>query len=375
MRTTQRLVAAVVACAALTLTGLTSLPASADPSPSSTSATTWLSGELTNGLFHFVVTDPPPGFEYDEYGLSLDGGFAALSAGNTAVGAQVRDAVAAHVEDYITGEAFGDPGSTYAGATAKALAYAQVSGGVPTSFGGVNLVTRLEALVTPGGRLADVSTFGDQANTIGQSFGARGLTTAGSAKAPDVTAFLLKQQCPAGFFRLHFAADAPCAANTDPDTDVTAFVMLNLQNQGQKPEVKAAIDRAAAWLLATQASDGSFGGGGVTAAPTPTAPGSPRGPWVSPAGWRPRTRQRRTSGDSRCRPGRPARSAPRSARSPTTAPPGPWDRARGSPTRPATSGDEPPRRPHPAWLGSRLPRRRCRSRRRSGSSGAATPRG
>jgi hypothetical protein len=276
MRTTLRRVAASSAGAALALTGLaglTSSPASADPSPSSTSATNWLAGELTNGLFHFVVTDPPPGFEYDEYGLSLDGGFAALTAGNNAVAGQVRDAVAAHIDDYITGDAFGDPGSTYAGATAKALTYAQASGGAPTSFGGVNLVTRLESLVQPSGRLADVSTFGDLANTIGQSFAARGLTTAGSAKAADVTSFLLKQQCPAGFFRLEFAADAPCTANTDPDTDVTAFVMLNLQNQGQKPDVKAAIDRAAAWLLATQAGDGSFGGGAVTAAPNTNSTG------------------------------------------------------------------------------------------------------
>ena len=74
-------------------------------------------------------------------------GFAELGTGNTAVAAQVRDAVAAHINDYITGEGFGDPGSTYAGPTAKALAYAQASGGTPTSFGGVNLVTRLESVV------------------------------------------------------------------------------------------------------------------------------------------------------------------------------------------------------------------------------------
>jgi hypothetical protein len=274
--TTLRRIATLSAGAALALSGLTGLassPASADQSPSGTSATSWLTGELTNGLFHFVVTDPPPGFEYDDYGLSIDGGFAELSAGNTAVAAQVRDAVATHISDYITGEAFGDPGSTYAGPTAKALVYAQSTGGTPTSFGGVNLVSRLESTVATGGRLADVSTFGDNANTIGQSFAARGLTTAGSAKAADVTSFLLKQQCPAGFFRLHFNGDAACAANTDPDTDVTAFAMLNLQNQSQKPEVASALARAATWLTTTQAADGSFGGGGVTAAPNTNSTG------------------------------------------------------------------------------------------------------
>src|SRR3954447_24900100 len=108
--TTLRRLAVVAAGTALVLSGLTGLassPASADQSPSGTSATTWLTGELTNGLFHFVVPNPPGAdIEYDDYGLSIDAGFAELSAGNTAVATQVRDAVATHISDYITGEAF-----------------------------------------------------------------------------------------------------------------------------------------------------------------------------------------------------------------------------------------------------------------------------
>jgi hypothetical protein len=219
-----------------------------------------LAGELTGGLMH------NPNFGgFDDYGLSVDTGFAELAMGNTAVAGQIRDAVATHINDYITGEAFGDAGSTYAGPTAKALVYAQESGGTPTSFGGVNLVSRLESVVSASGRLVDVSSFGDNANTIGQSFAARGLLTAGSAKTADVTAYMLKQQCPAGFFRLALD-DAQCAVNTSPDTDVTALAMLNLQGQSAKPEVSAALAKAATWLLSTQAADGSFGGGGLTAA-------------------------------------------------------------------------------------------------------------
>src|SRR5690349_4644527 len=165
MSTTLRRFAALSVGSALALSGITALtqsPASADPSPAYGSANTWLAGELTNGLFHFVIDqDPDPDIEYDDYGLSIDAGFAELGTGNTAVATQVRDAVATHINDYITGEAFGDAGSTYAGPTAKALAYAQATGGTPTSFGGVNLVTRLESVVGAGGRLADVSTFGD----------------------------------------------------------------------------------------------------------------------------------------------------------------------------------------------------------------------
>ena len=64
---------------------------------------------------------------------------------NTAVAAQIRDAVAAHVNDYITGERSVTTRSTYAGATAKALVFAQLAGVAPTSFGGVDLVSRLES--------------------------------------------------------------------------------------------------------------------------------------------------------------------------------------------------------------------------------------
>ncbi len=274
MRSTHRRVAALAApLLTLTLVGLAQ-PSYADPTPAYNSANAWLASELTNGLFHFVIDspNPDPDIEYDDYGLSIDAGFAALGTGGTAVATQIRDAVATHINDYITGEAFGDAGSTYAGPAAKALVYAQASGGVPTSFGGVNLVSRLEGVVGASGRLADVSTFGDNANTIGQSFAARGLTTAGSAKVGDVSAFLLKQQCPAGFFRLDLG-DTQCAVNTEPDTDVTAFAMLNLQNQSQKPEVSAALTKAAAWLVTTQAADGSFGGGAVTAAPNTNSTG------------------------------------------------------------------------------------------------------
>ncbi len=179
MRTTPRLVAAVAAGAALTLTGLSSLPASADSTPSSTSATTWLTGELTGGLMH------NPNFGgFDDYGLSIDTGFAELAMSNTTVAAQIRDALAAHINDYITGDAFGDPGSQYAGATAKALVFAQGSGGTPTSFGGVNLVTRLESLVGTSGRIADVTTFTDNANTSGSPSPRAGWRRRGAPRRP-----------------------------------------------------------------------------------------------------------------------------------------------------------------------------------------------
>src|SRR6188472_2306304 len=99
MSTTLRRFAALSVGSALALTGLIHSPAHADATPSGTAATSWLAGELTGGLMH------NPNFGgFDDYGLSVDTGFAELGTGNTAVAAQVRDAVAAHLNDYITGE-------------------------------------------------------------------------------------------------------------------------------------------------------------------------------------------------------------------------------------------------------------------------------
>ena len=267
MRTTTRRIAALVAAPALFL-GLASglAPAQADPSPSGTAAGTWLAGELTNGLMH------NPQFDFDDYGLTIDAGLAELSMGNTAAATQIRNAIAAHVNDYITGDGGGDPGSKYSGATAKTLVLAQRSGANPSSFGGVDLVSRLESLVAPSGRIGDVSTFGDFANSIGQSFAVEGLNNANSTKGGAATSYLLLQQCPAGFFRLDLG-DTQCADNADPDTDVTAFAMLALQTRRAQPAVDAALTKAVAWLKTTQAADGSFGGGAVTASPNTNSTG------------------------------------------------------------------------------------------------------
>ena len=184
MHTTLRRVAAVAA-PALVLSGLVSSPLPSavaappyDPAPVAAGAS-WLTGQLNAEA---CCRSAPAASTSTTTASASTPGFAELSTGNTAVATQIREAVAVHINDYITGEAFGDAGSTYAGPTAKALVYAQASGGTPTSFGGVNLVTRLESVTGASGRIADVSTFGDFANTIGQSFAARGLTTAGSAE-------------------------------------------------------------------------------------------------------------------------------------------------------------------------------------------------
>ena len=273
----------VVVAALLTLSPALTMPyaaaatAAADPASDPSAATVgadWLAGQLTEGLVH---NDQ---FAFDDYGLTID-----VALGLAAVGGQasrvssIASAVADHVDSYTTGADY-DSADVYAGATAKALHLAQVAGRDGTTFGGVDLVDRLEGLTTDSGpstgRIADRSEYGDYTNAIGQAFAAAGLDAAGSGEAAAATAYLLDQQCAAGWFRLLLtrdatAADQSCdgglgsgASTADPDT--TSLAVILLADQADDPTVAAALARAESWLTTQQHEDGSFGGGTSTEA-------------------------------------------------------------------------------------------------------------
>ena len=241
-------------------------PASAATTSPAGQGADWLSNQLTDGVVH---NDQ---YDFDDYGLTVDVGLALADLGGH--GRAVRrssGAVARHVAGYI-----GDgTAEAYAGPTAKAAVLADAAGKNPRSFGGVDLVSRLEGLVTSSGRIQDTSQYGDFANVIGQSYAVSALSAAGSTKAGKVTGFLLEQQCGRGFFRLKFsdpaAADQSCAgaprAERAPDTDVTALAVLMLRTVDHpRPRVRQAITDAVQWLKRHQAQDGSFGGGASTEA-------------------------------------------------------------------------------------------------------------
>jgi len=250
----------------------------------------WLVDQLTDGLLH----NPNYG-GFDDYGLSADALFALASVGGYGAEVnQISSALASNAANYI-----GDgTAEAYSGSTAKLLVVAETARKDPTAFGGVNLVTRLEGLVTnapspvPGvlpvgaadGRIADVSAYGDYANTFGQSFAAQGLKGATSAtKTAQVTSYLLKQQCAEGYFRLNFNDQATNAAQTcdagdhattsAPNPDATAIALKALLAQAGSPAIDTAIAHAADWLIAHQGSDGSFGGGATTEAPNANSTG------------------------------------------------------------------------------------------------------
>ncbi len=111
---------ALVAAPALALSGLVALPSApsyaagptTDPAPLAHGAA-WLAGELDGGA---LVGQYGP-----TYGTTID---AALALATIGAQPDAVSAISARIEtdldDYVTGEAFGDTGSLYAGAASKA---------------------------------------------------------------------------------------------------------------------------------------------------------------------------------------------------------------------------------------------------------------
>jgi len=239
-------------------------PASAAPASPAGRGADWLAGQLTDGVVH---NDQ---YDVDDYGLTADLGLALADlGGHRPAVRRSSTALARHISDYIQ---YGT--DEYAGSTAKAAVFARVAGKNPTSFGGVDLVSRLESLTTSSGRIQDTST-PDYANVIGQAYAVSALSAAHSAEAGKATGFLLQQQCERGFFRLGFskasATDQSCSgarrAKRSPDTDVTALAVLMLRTiDHPRPQVRRSIASAVRWLEGHQMRDGSFGGGTSTQA-------------------------------------------------------------------------------------------------------------
>ena len=267
------LVRATATAAAAAVTGAVLVAAPAQAAPAGDSAT-WLSRQLTDGLVYNSQ------YDFNDIGLTLDTGIALKTIGGQATKVrEIRRAVYRQVDSYTTG---GSPTEVYSGAVAKAIVWAQVSGANPRTYGGTDLVDRLDRRVAPNGRISDQSQWGDYANVIGQAFAVRGLNVARSANRVRVIDFLLQQQCSAGYFRLNFsdpaAVDQSCdgaaAGDKAPDTDATALAVLQLDALPTKSaRVQRAIGRASSWLVRTQRSNGSHTGGTSTDTPNANSTG------------------------------------------------------------------------------------------------------
>ena len=141
---------------------------------------------------------------------------------------------------------------------AKLLNVAAAQDVDPTAFGGIDLVSTLEGLEQPNGRFSDVSKYGDNSNTFGQSFALIGLTRAGKTTSTESRAYLLAQQCPGGGFQLYMA-DAGCSSDADADPDATSMAVQALLTVGG---ASTAAGDALDYLASLQGTSGGIGGGG-----------------------------------------------------------------------------------------------------------------
>ena len=291
------MVAMSAAVLAPNATSSTPIRTTTDPTPAKI-ATNWLSGELQGGL---IMTPSGP-----DYGLTLDVAIALDQVGSRSSVAAINAAFKPRLADYI-----GSGSEVFAGASAKAAVFAGLARENPTSYGGFNLITRLEERVedspaptpspspnptvspspspspsptvtpTPSpdpiptatpGRLSDKSPHGDFANVVGQAYAVRALSLSESKETANALAFLLRQQCASGAFRLNFAkpddpvqncVDGAPASTADPDA--TALAVLNLHASHETgPAVADSLARAGAWLAAQQRPNGAFRGVGPT---------------------------------------------------------------------------------------------------------------
>ena len=224
----------------------------------------WLDRQLTGGLVH---NDQ---FGFDDYGLSADFAFGLKAiGGQRAAVRQIRNALADNVNAWTTFS-----GDVFAGSVAKAVVLAQVSNGDERSFGGVNLVKRLNKRVTGNGRIADKG-----ASRLRQHHrpgvrrawpGQRRLAQGAQDDPVPAEAAVLARILPPRLRtqgREEAACDAGTRATSAPDTDVTALAVLQLSAiKGKSRVVRAAIDDATSWLERKQKRNGSLGGGPTTKA-------------------------------------------------------------------------------------------------------------
>jgi hypothetical protein len=236
-------------------------------------AAAWLGTQFQDGLLQNLGLP--------DVGLTIDALLVLRATGaDRATVGTVTDAVAAQAQAWavadvdLDGDGVPEVRIVDAGSTSKLLVAAVATGRDPKEFGGLDLdaMTR-DLIATDGdhrGRVRDVNPEewgGDQSNVFDQSLATLGLAGSGGAPA-DVVSYLLRQQCPAGGFRLNpDPTGAACTDDGTADVDATAMAVQALVAAG----ADEAAGRGAAWLVGLQADDGSFRNG-------PQTPGE----WLTP---------------------------------------------------------------------------------------------
>jgi hypothetical protein len=212
-------------------------------------ASGWLARQMVQGS-HF--TEKYDGATYPDQGETIDAilAFAATKSAN-AYGARAIKWLA---QSSVLYNYIGVGTESYAGATAKLALAADVRGDNPANFGKVNLIARLDKLLTKSGRYSDHSAYGDYSNAFSQSLAIIALSRHGGAPAKAVS-FLISSECKNGGYPLDFAQKT-CVS----DTDATALAAQALLAVGQR----AAAVRALNWLVSVQKRNGGLDAAGGT---------------------------------------------------------------------------------------------------------------
>lgn len=219
----------------------------------------WETTQLRNGRINSVAFDVP------DWGLTLDTYLGLVAAGTKP--RQARDVirtVSKNVRRYVSFR-----GDFYAGAVAKTLLARRVAGlDASIDRANLNLRRKLGGMVIDSGRqrgrVGDTGET-DYSNTLSQAFSVLGFGRSGRLPRSTV-AFLLRQQCPRGFFRLEMTARNCNRDDGTADVDATAFAVQALVKARREGVdlPRGAVRDTARWLTRAQNDNGSFSGRGLT---------------------------------------------------------------------------------------------------------------
>lgn len=254
-------VAMTLALGACVVFGGLSGPASASPpTPDGPTAAGygagWLARQVSaDGSVHDALGAPAAG-------ATLSTAVALASAG---VEKATFDRTVVWLRDHVETVVVNVDGDDAPGNLGELMMVAHAAGLDPTSFGGVNLVTRLAAtlgLLEPGLYGKSDPTYD---GTFRQSFAILGLAAAGSSPAPAAVTWLTGQQCGGsdptvqGGWQAYRAPAAPCAPPNPElysgvDTNSTAAASEALDAIGVTP-----ASDALGWLERAQNTTGGWG--------------------------------------------------------------------------------------------------------------------
>lgn len=249
------LVSAGCGSASTATTSPTPSPTTSTSSPTAQRAAAYVVSQLKDGD-HVEGKFGPDLGQTSDVALGL-----VATTGQSAALAKVLTYLETNAASYIHGDpASGEKvGAHYAGPTGKLALVAKVAGKDPSSFGGLDLIGELRALMDDKGAFRDDSKFGDFSNPLGQALDILALERGTPDGAPqNAVDHLLTAQCGDGGFADAFPkAGAKCAATPD----ATGLALQALVAAG----ADCPATSAGAWLTTHQRADGSFGDSTVDA--------------------------------------------------------------------------------------------------------------